>query len=634
MIGLAKTIRCFEGASQSYLEQTEVSVQEITTNTFTPPHPLKTAVLFLVFNRPDTTKQVFEAIRQAKPPRLYVAADGPRNTQDKENILCDEVRRISTDVDWESEVKTLFFFDNLGCKKAVSSAIDWFFNNEEQGIILEDDCLPAQSFFWFCEYCLKKYHNDLRIMQISGFNPLGKWEDGWGYFFSKFGPIWGWASWRRAWYEYDVTLKKWPQIREDKQHHNFCDSFVERIWRERLFDNVHEGNINTWDYQWSFAKHINNGLTIIPKRNLISNIGFSPDATHTTNNNYSTPCTYEIIIHEFPEIVVDRNRKFDNNYLKYFAKIGIMQKFFLTNLVYKLDKIAQHYLTKTLYKFSKKNSIIDNSTFSIDSNILNNICNFSVLNLTEEEYNYFCEKTQLFNKKSIRQNPKKTLEFFFSYRLLKIKEGDCILDAAGGDGSYCQAIHRLTSGTRCIVCDQSHKENFAIGDIEYIGGDVESIPIDDGSVDKISCHHAFEHFQSEKDINFIQEISRVLKKGGLACIIPLFVADKYIELWNIEAKSLFDKNAQLVIDKSSTLPGANQDGHFARIYDKTSLQKRVIDIATGCNFEVSIVECRLEGDIIPKRKSNIGSKLNSPLRALLLLKNDSLNNGENSWEKK
>jgi len=147
-------------------------MQKISSNTFTPPHPLNTAVLFLVFNRPDTTKQVFEKIREAQPPRLYVAADGTREDRPGEAEKCEEVRKIATSVDWDCEVYPLFRDENLGCKYAVSGAITWFFENEEMGIILEDDCLPSQSFFWFCEELLERYRWDMRVGLITGFNKL------------------------------------------------------------------------------------------------------------------------------------------------------------------------------------------------------------------------------------------------------------------------------------------------------------------------------------------------------------------------------------------------------------------------------------------------------------------------------
>ncbi|MFP4332877.1 MAG: hypothetical protein ACLFQJ_06210, partial [Campylobacterales bacterium] len=150
---------------------------------FTPPHPLKTAVLFLVFNRLDTTKQVFEAIRQAKPPRLYVAADGAREAKEGEDQKVKAIREyILQHIDWDCEVKTLFREKNLGCKIAVSSAITWFFENEEMGIILEDDCLPSQSFFWFCEELLERYKDDMRIMMVSGYNKVQRYNQQNSYF--------------------------------------------------------------------------------------------------------------------------------------------------------------------------------------------------------------------------------------------------------------------------------------------------------------------------------------------------------------------------------------------------------------------------------------------------------------------
>jgi len=146
-------------------------MQEISSNTFIPPYPLKTAVLFMTFNRPDTTKQVFEAIRKAEPPRFYVAADGPRADKAGEREKCERGRRITTQVDWDCEVRALFREKNLGCRAGVSSAIDWFFENEEEGIILEDDCLPSLSFLWFCEELLERYRGDMRVWHISGITP-------------------------------------------------------------------------------------------------------------------------------------------------------------------------------------------------------------------------------------------------------------------------------------------------------------------------------------------------------------------------------------------------------------------------------------------------------------------------------
>lgn len=249
------------------------------------PEILHTAVLFIIFNRIETTKQVFEAIRNAKPPRLYIAADGPRPNKDHEAEKVEAVRnQILENIDWQCEIKTLFREKNLGCKKAVSEAITWFFNNEEQGIILEDDCLPSQSFFWFCEDLLGRYKNDLRIWHISGDNFQNGHARGKGsYYFSKFVHVWGWASWADRWEKYDANLSDYEDFKLQKLIKNTTDSKKEKRYWQKIFENVSNGNIDTWDYQWTFTVWVNNALSILPNVNLISNIGFGTDATHTTD---------------------------------------------------------------------------------------------------------------------------------------------------------------------------------------------------------------------------------------------------------------------------------------------------------------------------------------------------------------
>jgi len=253
---------------------------------FTPPHPLNTAVLFLVFNRLDTTKQVFEAIRQAKPPRLYVAADGARESKEGEAEKVKVVRDyIMENIDWECEVKTLFREQNFGCKMAVSGAIDWFFKNEEMGIILEDDCLPSQSFFWFCEELLEKYKDDENIYLISGdgraTNQININES---YSFIKYPMIWGWASWSRVWKKYDVKMLDWNEKKIKILDQISEYSKTKRYW-SNSFQNTYDNKIDTWDYQFSYTLLKNQGLCIVPKVNLITNVGFGMEATHTGDVN-------------------------------------------------------------------------------------------------------------------------------------------------------------------------------------------------------------------------------------------------------------------------------------------------------------------------------------------------------------
>ena len=245
-----------------------------------------TPILFLIFNRPDTTKQVFESIRKARPNKLYLAADGPRASKLGEVDLCMQTRNIVSQIDWDCEIKTLFRDENLGCKIAVSSAIDWFFENEEQGIILEDDCLPHESFYGFCETLLNYYKNDGRVFHISGNN----FQDGiirgdGSFYFSKYNHIWGWATWKRAWKMYDVNLK----FENEKEievfiNRNF-EAKKEQLFWTKLYKNFIKSAIDTWDYQWTYAIWKNNGLSIIPNKNLVSNIGFDSNGTHTNGND-------------------------------------------------------------------------------------------------------------------------------------------------------------------------------------------------------------------------------------------------------------------------------------------------------------------------------------------------------------
>ena len=245
---------------------------------------MQSAVLFLVFNRPDTTRQVFEAIRAAKPPRLYVAADGPRQNREGEFKRCEEVRKIATTVDWPCEVKTLFRSENLGCKLGVSGGIDWFFEHEEEGIILEDDVLPHPDFFMFCETLLHRYAENDRVWMITGNNFQDGQKRGAGaYYFSRYTHIWGWATWRRAWKHYDRDLSYWKEWNKSDAWFQLLPDKVERNYWEKIFKRMFNHEIDTWDYQWTACVWFNDGLTATPNVNLVSNIGFGDGATHTTS---------------------------------------------------------------------------------------------------------------------------------------------------------------------------------------------------------------------------------------------------------------------------------------------------------------------------------------------------------------
>jgi hypothetical protein len=240
-------------------------------------------VLFIVFNRPDTTAKVFQRIREVQPIKLFIAADGPRIGKDGEKEKCEAVRKLILEgIDWPCEVKTLFRDQNLGCGLAVSGAITWFFENVEEGIILEDDTLPDISFFPFCKTLLEKYRYDEKVKMISGNNfQRGKWRGDGSYYFSAYNHIWGWASWRRAWKYYDFTLSSVTQDEiKRKLKYYFKKKSICKYWVD-IFSIMKKGEIDTWDYQWTFFIWSSYGVAILPNLNLVTNIGFGENATHT-----------------------------------------------------------------------------------------------------------------------------------------------------------------------------------------------------------------------------------------------------------------------------------------------------------------------------------------------------------------
>lgn len=243
---------------------------------------LKTPVAFIIFNRPATARRVFAAIAQSKPPKLLVVADGPRTDHSGEADACAETRAIIEQVDWECQVMTHFATANMGCRRRLSSGLDWVFDTVEQAIILEDDCLPDPSFFRFCEELLHRYRDDERVAHIGGSNfQLGRHRTPNSYYFSRFDHVWGWASWSAAWQHYDVDLARWPALRDRGWLEGvFGDPKQVRYWR-RILDRVAAGEIDTWDYQWQFACWLQGALSAIPSVNLVSNIGFGLDSTHT-----------------------------------------------------------------------------------------------------------------------------------------------------------------------------------------------------------------------------------------------------------------------------------------------------------------------------------------------------------------
>ena len=243
----------------------------------------KIPVLLIAYRRPDTTKQVIDAIRVAAPERMFVACDGAnlKNPGEAERVAATRAL-IEREIDWPCKIERRYSETNQGCKMGPSSAITWFFEQVDEGIILEDDTLPHPDFFPFCAELLNRYRDDERIWHISGNNfQDGQLRGDGSYYFSHIAHCWGWASWRRCWKHYDRDLKRWPALKASGLMETIFEDPVERSYWAGIWDDLLEkGQPDTWDYQWCFTVFSEGGLSVVPNRNLVSNVGFGPDGTH------------------------------------------------------------------------------------------------------------------------------------------------------------------------------------------------------------------------------------------------------------------------------------------------------------------------------------------------------------------
>ncbi|EDZ94635.1 glycosyl transferase family 2 [Limnospira maxima CS-328] len=244
---------------------------------------METPVIFIIYNRPQTTARVFEVIRQVKPRQLLVIADGPRSDRPSDWQRCQATRKIVERVDWNCEILRNYSAENLGCRRRISGGLNWAFERVESALILEDDCIPDLTFFPFCEELLKRYDREPKVMAISGDNfQFGRRYTADSYYFSRYPHCWGWATWRRAWQQYDDRMSSWPQLRDSQWLETlFSDPEAVKYWSD-IFENNYRG-FNSWAYVWTLTCWSRNGLTILPAVNLISNIGFDRGATHTSS---------------------------------------------------------------------------------------------------------------------------------------------------------------------------------------------------------------------------------------------------------------------------------------------------------------------------------------------------------------
>ena len=246
---------------------------------------LKTPVCLIIFKRPETTEKVFEAIREAKPPKLLVIANAPRPNKPEDIAKCAAAQAIINRVDWNCEVFRKYSDIHLNCREQVCSGLNWVFDLVEEAIILEDDCVPHPTFFRFCEELLERYRDNEQIMVIAGDNfQFGHNRQEYSYYFSRYNHTWGWATWRRAWRHYDNEMKLWPTVQDGNWLMNILQDSDAAIYWSNIFQSVYHG-FDTWDFPWTFANWIHHGLSILPNVNLVSNIGFGSDATHTKDQS-------------------------------------------------------------------------------------------------------------------------------------------------------------------------------------------------------------------------------------------------------------------------------------------------------------------------------------------------------------
>jgi hypothetical protein len=257
---------------------------------------------FIVFNRPLHTQRSFQIIREQRPQRLFIIADGPRAGLNEDAINCSKVREIVENIDWPCKVERNYSPVNLGCKERVNSGLDWVFSHVENAIIIEDDCLPNHDFFMFCKSMLIYYRDDSRIWAITGNNFQDGSTRGDGtYYFSIFNHIWGWATWKRAWLQNDKKMEFWPLwVNTNEWHRMWVNNRDRRYW-QRSFESSYLNKIDTWDIGWMANVWYRNGLTVTPNRNLVTNIGFGEGATHTKNSDsqFSKMQTFQLggIVH-------------------------------------------------------------------------------------------------------------------------------------------------------------------------------------------------------------------------------------------------------------------------------------------------------------------------------------------------
>lgn len=309
---------------------------------------MESPVLLIVFNRPRCTRKVFQQIRKAKPKHLFIAGDGPRPNVAMDAKGCAKVKDILSVIDWDCNCRYLYQEQNLGCASAVSGAINWFFDQIDRGIILEDDTVPAVSFFHFADELLNKYKDHRNIMHIAGTNIIPSPQQKTSYRFSHLIHIGGWATWKRAWSHFDIEMKEWntvrTRLRERMPFGNMTENYIDSLNR------CHASDLHVWGPKWSYSCLAQNGLSIVPKTNLIYNVGYGPGAVHTRSihNPFAHIKPMELdfpLVHPSDE---DTNPAFDQNYLHYLFSERQKKPNVLMKYRYKIETKAKQFANRYL----------------------------------------------------------------------------------------------------------------------------------------------------------------------------------------------------------------------------------------------------------------------------------------------
>jgi len=446
---------------------------------------LKTPILFLIFNRPDLTEKVFEEIQKIKPEKLFIAADGPRPDIEGEDEKCRQAREIIEKIDWNCEIKTLFREKNVGLRIAVTGALDWFFEHVEQGIILEDDCLPDPSFFTFCENLLNYYKDNERIMHIAGsnFQDGNRWGNGSYYFSQISAQCWGWASWRRAW---ALNRPKMEGYKEFKAHNILFDKFKNQkfvdFW-QNYYQNAYDNKISSWNAIWSYSIVSANGLCVIPNKNLVSNIGFGENASNCKSKEYSVA---NLPLKSITKLILPNDTEFCNE-----ADFYIINEHFVPEKS-ELINIKE---TKKFKLFTKKvkeqQSKVEYCCKKDDKTVIH-------------------EQTKIFN---IANDPQK-----ISFGKNTHVRGEFYVFPSGGIikiGNYCYVGENTRLWSACSI---------EIGDRVLIGHDVNIFDHNTHPIDPLERH---EHFKQIITTGFPQKIDNL-------CESPIKIED---DVW-IGAKSI------------------------------------------------------------------------------------------------